>query len=224
LFTGYVDLTLLVITVPLLLALLLLVLKQTMQKQSSSLLLHSHTFRPRVPTTSHVRSNPRNPPNRKPSKARTRTTGPAAQTTVDTPLGPVSFRKARRPVAAIVVALGQSEDHLRWFYDVYRKGYLKRAVAKLRAVERGDRSPSEWNSDYFEFMQDSERQLENLEDERDAALRDNRLKIQTGEPAFLGAYETVAQARESARYSAKKREPTLNAGWLQVHVVEIHKA
>ena len=61
---------------------------------------------------------------------------------MDTPLGQVRFKKPRKPQAAVIVALGQSEEHLRWFYDVYRKDYLTRAVANLEAYEHGKKDPS----------------------------------------------------------------------------------
>jgi hypothetical protein len=141
--------------------------------------------------------------------------------TVDTPIGRVSFKKPRKPVGAIIVALGQSEDHLQWFYDVHRRGYLKRATGKYRAYESGKKDRSEWNESYFEFLQDSERQLDSLPEELENALRENRRKIDAGEATVLGTYETVFQAREAARYLTKKREPTEHAGWLNVHVVEI---
>ena len=52
-------------------------------------------------------------------------------------------------------------------------------------------------------------------------MRKNRERIQRKEVTVLATYETLSQAREVARYYAKKREPTLNAGWLQVHIAEV---
>jgi hypothetical protein len=148
------------------------------------------------------------PPKRKPRRV--------VEITVDTPHGPVRFKKPRRPVAAVVVALGQSEDHLSWFFDVYRREYLERASAKVRKKE----DPS-WSDDYVEFAREAPMLLANLSNERRESLRENREKIERGEPTVLGTYATTREAREAARYLAKKMEPTRNAGWLQVHVVEL---
>lgn len=141
--------------------------------------------------------------------------------TVDTPLGRVSFKKPRKPVGAVIVALGQSEDHLRWFYDVHRREYLERAAANCRAYQRGKKDASNWSKDYFDWMQDVPQMLKDLDNELKSALQENRAKIDRGEVTFLGAYDTVGQAREAARYLSKKREATEHAGWLKVHVVEI---
>lgn len=141
--------------------------------------------------------------------------------TVETPLGPVTLKIPRRPAAAVVVALGQSEDHLNWFYNVYRRQYLQRAVANLKAYEKGTKDRSSWSDSYFEFIQESPTLLNNLDDEREQALNENRSKIERGEVTVLGTYPTIARAHEAAHYLPKKKEPTLNAGWLQVHVVEM---
>jgi hypothetical protein len=140
---------------------------------------------------------------------------------VDTPLGKVSFKKPRKPVGAIIVGLGQSEEHLRWFYDVYRREYLERAVANWRAYKRGNKDRSRWSDDYFEWIQSASAELAALDSEMQVALLQNRERISRAEPTFLGTYDTATQAREAARYLTKKREPTPNAGWLNVRVVEI---
>lgn len=82
--------------------------------------------------------------------------------TVETPLGPVTLKQPRRPAAAVVVALGQSEDHLNWFYNVYRRQYLQRTVANLKAYEKGTKDRFSWSDSYFEFIQESRTPLNNL--------------------------------------------------------------
>jgi hypothetical protein len=152
---------------------------------------------------------------------RKRRTPRVVEITVETPFGPVTLKKPRRPATALVVALGQSEDHLDWYYNVYRREYLERAVANLKAYQKGKKDRSSWNDSYFEFLQDTPMLLANLSAERQHALCENRGKIQRGEVAVLGTYPTLEQAREAARWLAKEKEATLNAGWLQVHVVEM---
>jgi hypothetical protein len=152
-------------------------------------------------------------PMRKP--ARRRKAPGVVEITVETPLGPVTIKRPRRPAGALVVALGQSEDHLEWYYSVYRRDYLKRAVANLKTYEKGMKDRSSWSDSYFEFMQDAPNQLANLADEREQALKENRRRIERGEVTVLGVYPTMERAREAARYLPHKKEPILNAGWLR---------
>jgi hypothetical protein len=133
----------------------------------------------------------------------------------------VTLKKPRRPATALVVALGQSEDHLIWFYNVYRREYLERAVANLKAYKKGGKDRASWSDDYFKFLEAAPMVLANLATEQQQALNQNREKIQRGELKVLGTYASLGEARECARWSAKKKEPTLNAGWLQVNVVRI---
>lgn len=152
---------------------------------------------------------------------RKRTAKPTPEIVMDTPLGKITIKKPRRPAGALIVALGQDEDHLRWYYDVYRRAYLKRAVSNLNAYQQGKKDRSAWSDSYFEFIQEAQMLLSQLPQECATALRQNREKIERREITVLGTYETLAQAKEAVRYSTKKREPTLSAGWLQVHVVEM---
>jgi hypothetical protein len=62
--------------------------------------------------------------------------------TVETPLGPVTLKQPKKSAAGLVIALGQSEDHLDWFYDVYRREYLERATANLKAYKAGRKGRS----------------------------------------------------------------------------------
>ena len=146
---------------------------------------------------------------------------PPPEIVVDTPLGKVTFKRPRRRVEALVVALGQAEDHIRWYYDVYQRDVLKRAESNLRGYQQGKRDKSDWTSDYFEFIQDAAMLLARLPEDREQALEENAARIKRREATLLGTYETMDQAQVSAHYLSKKREPTRNAGWLQVQVVKI---
>jgi hypothetical protein len=140
--------------------------------------------------------------------------------TVETVLGSVTIdNRHGHPVA--IIGLGQDETHLRWYYDVYQKEILQRAVRNLNDCARGKKNRSSWNGGYFDFIQNAPTLLAGLAEQRDSALRDNLAKIERKEIQILGTYASTEQATTTARYLRKKREPTLNAGWLNVHVVPL---
>ena len=70
-----------------------------------------------------------------------------------------------------MVSLGQAEEHLRWYYDVYQRDVLQRAVNNLKGYQQGRRDRKDWTDGYFEFIQDAKTLLDQLPQDRDQALR-----------------------------------------------------
>lgn len=132
--------------------------------------------------------------------------------TVDTLFGPVTIDNPYgRPIA--VVALGQSEEHIRWYFDYCFKSELRLARFHLHQLLRGTRPRSDFDERYLVLMHKSEALLENLRRDRDAALEANRKKIKGKQIKVLGTYDSLEEANTSAKYMSQKFEPTLNAGW-----------
>lgn len=151
---------------------------------------------------------------------RLRKPGRSYDVMVQTPLGPVKLdnRKGR---SAAIVALGRSEQHLRWFYDVHRKEVLQRAVKNLHDYQQGKSDGSRWSESYFDFIRGAPAELADLPNAREKELEANRAGIAKKEIAVLGTYESIEKAAEAAKYVGDKFVPTVSGGWLNVYAVAI---
>jgi hypothetical protein len=139
---------------------------------------------------------------------------------VDTALGAVTI-KNRYDHSAAIIGLGQTEAHLRWYYDVYRKRILSHAIENLNKYLDGKKERSAWSESYFEFMQTAPELLKALPEQGESALLENRARIERKEVRVLGTYKSVAEAEEAVTRLTKRYEP--NGGWLNVHVVMLPK-
>jgi len=144
--------------------------------------------------------------------------------TIDTDLGRVTIKNPYHRSIAII-ASGQSEEHLQWYYGVYRKEELARAVEELNQYLQGEKPRSSWNDRYFQFMQKAPTLLKDLPTKLETALRENKAKIYRKEVQVVGGpYDTTWQRAEcAAKDLSLKFEPTVSAGWLNVQVVAIPK-
>ena len=174
----------------------------------------------------------------------------AQQVTIETDLGIVTMRNPYQGTVAII-ASGQSEEYILWYYDFHRKEELIGAVAELNQYLLGKKPRLSWNDSYFTFMQKAPSLLAELPAKRDARIQDNRSRILIKEPRVIwGPYKSTSEhAQQAARslgfgagMSAAQIhnwfksqpsevdidsmeslliEPTINAGWSNVRVVAV---
>ncbi len=143
-----------------------------------------------------------------------------SEVTLETPLGTVTVQNPHQHAAAII-ALGQSEDHIKWYFDVHQRNVLERAVENLRAYQNGSARAENWSDSYIEFIGAAPEALARLADEKHKALEENRRRIQRSEPSVVATYATLEEARAAAKYYVEKFQPRLWYGWLNVHVIEL---
>jgi hypothetical protein len=144
----------------------------------------------------------------------------AKEVTVNTVLGEVTIKNPQHRSIALI-AYSQAEEHLMWYYDVYRREVLARAIDNLNAYLAGRRQRSGWSDSYFEFIQRAPLLLRGLPQERDMAVQQNRSRRERKEVQVLGTYGSREEAERAAEWLQVNFEPTLNAGWLDVQVVSI---
>jgi hypothetical protein len=142
--------------------------------------------------------------------------------TIDTDLGRVTIKNPYHGSLAII-ASGQSAEHLEWYYNVYRKEELERAVGHLNQYLQGEKQRSNWNDTYFKFMQKAPTLLADLPNKLETTLRENKAKIDRKEVQVLGGPWdfTRQRAERIATELSLNFKATLNAGWLNVQVVVI---
>jgi hypothetical protein len=174
----------------------------------------------------------------------------AQHVTIETDLGTVTMKNPYQGTVAII-ASGQSEEYIRWYYDLHRKEELIGVVAELNQYLQGEKPRSSWNDSYFTFMQKAPSLLAELPTKRNARIQENRSRILRKEPRVIwGPYkstpEHAQQAAKSLGFGAGMSsaqihnwfksqpsevdedsteslliQPTLNAGWSNVRVVAL---
>lgn len=176
----------------------------------------------------------------------------AEKVTIETDLGIVTIKNPYGGTIAII-ASGQSEEYVRWYYDFHQKEELTGAAKELDLYLKGKKPRSSWKDAYFAFMQKAPSLLAELPKKLDAHLQENRSRMLRKEPKVVwGPFNATAQdarlAAQALRFGAGMSaqqieswfksqpaeveedsmenfliEPVLNAGWSNVRVVALPK-
>jgi len=124
----------------------------------------------------------------------------AAEVTIQTDLGEITIRNPYGGTVAII-AVGQSEEHLRWYFAIHRKEELERAVEDLNRLLRVGKPQSDWSDAYVKFIQTAPALLAALPEKLATALRENKAMLDRKRPRIIwGPYNT---SREEAELAAR---------------------
>jgi hypothetical protein len=121
-----------------------------------------------------------------------------SQVKLQTNLGEITIRNPYGRSIAIVAA-GQSEEHLRWYFNIHRKEELERAIEDLNRFLRDRKQQSRWNDAYVKFIQSAPALLAALPQKLETALRENQALLDRKEARVIwGPYNTSQHQAELA--------------------------
>jgi hypothetical protein len=124
----------------------------------------------------------------------------ASEVTLQTNLGEITIRNPYGGSIAIIAA-GQSEEHLRWYFNIHRKEELERAVVDLNRLLRDGKQQLRWNDAYVKFVQSAPALLAALPQKLETALRENQAMLDRKAARVIwGPYNT---SRQRADFAAK---------------------